>query len=708
MTKRADLSLEASADGELDAIWPLLRSVTGLDFRLYQRAKVARQVARRMALLKIASISRYSRFLRKNMAEAIALTENVCSDATAFFRDPECFQALRKQVLPKLRLVRHGGGPVRIWVPGCSTGEEVYSLAMLLLEGLEERGNRAKIQIFGTDISERAIAHARAGIFSEAAVADVSARRLKRFFTKTVNGYQVRRSVREICVFARQDLAEDPPFSRLDLVSCRNVLTSMCVDLRKRTLSVFHYALKPGGFLFLGKSESALACPPGFEVQSRKHALFLRTPGARKRDRQAPPAPLAERNRLARLERELAASRQYIQALIRRHQDTQEQMSAASEELQATNEDLVCTNEELQSAKEELQTSNEELSTLNQELQVLTSDLTNLLVGVDIPVLVLDGELRIRRFTPMAEKLLSLIPPDIGRPFSQLALPLELTDWDELIAEVTGRGRSVEREVRHRNGRWYSLRIRPYKTEDGRTDGLIAVFVDIDLIKRALDEVHESRREIHALAASLLTAQEDERRRVSRELHDELCQQLASLAFDIGGLAAATPDGAGTRLRSFQGRAVRAAEEARHLAYQLHPSTLDDLGLAVSLKALCEELPQPAGTAVSFTAINLPDSVPGEIASCIYRVSQEALWNIAKHSRAMHASVTLAGREDSLVLSAEDDGIGFDPRIVKGRGGLGMVSMEERARIVNGRLSVESQPGRGTRITLVVALPGNA
>src|ERR1700687_4164430 len=137
MAIRADLSPEASADGELDSIWPILRSVTGVDFRLYQRAKVVRQVARRMALLKIASVSGYARFLRKNMAEAIALTDNVCSDATTFFRDPECFQALRKQVLPNLRLARHGGGPVRIWVPGWSTGEELYSLAVVLLSGLD-------------------------------------------------------------------------------------------------------------------------------------------------------------------------------------------------------------------------------------------------------------------------------------------------------------------------------------------------------------------------------------------------------------------------------------------------------------------------------------------------------------------------------------------------------------------------------------------
>src|SRR6185436_14015405 len=172
-----------------------------------------------------------------------------------FFRDPECFHALRKRVLTKLRVRKSGGGSVRIWVAGCATGEEVYSIAMLLLEELGEQANRIKIQIFGTDIQERAVEHARAGFYTEAAVAGVSPVRLKRFFVQSDHGYQIQKSIRDLCVFARHDLAKDPPFSKLDLVSCRNVLIYMGPPLQKRLLSVFQYALKPGGFLFLGNSE---------------------------------------------------------------------------------------------------------------------------------------------------------------------------------------------------------------------------------------------------------------------------------------------------------------------------------------------------------------------------------------------------------------------------------------------------------------------
>jgi two-component system CheB/CheR fusion protein len=844
--------LEA-ADGELDNICQLLRAATGVDFRLYKQATVGRRVARRMAVQKIASLKRYAQFIKKNPVEAAALADDIFIHVTGFFRDPECFQALRRQVFPRLRFAGPAGDAIRIWVPGCSTGEEVYSIAMLLLEDLDEQPNRTKIQMFGTDISDRAVEHARAGSYSEAALAGVSPGRLKRFFTKGDYGYQIHKSVRDMCVFARHDLAKDPPFSNLDLISCRNVLIYMGAALQKRTLSIFQYALRPGRFLFLGKSEFISACPDAFGVESRKHKLFSRKPPAapayrfhppgsgireqratlprapqdlaldfRKEaeqvlmERYTPPAlvvdadlqivhfqgdtsrflapatgrpsfhllkllrpefvvdlraavqkarkdgvtartsdallkheggyravhlevnPLPqrqgrepdflvvfeetepapaergrqrdrarEREKVAALERELASTREYVRSLAGEHEAAQEEMRATNEEILSNNEELQSTNEELETAQEELQSSNEELTTLNDELQnrnaeqnVLTNDLTNLLTGVDIPVLVLDGDLRIRRFTPVAETVLNLIPGDVGRPFSHIASNLDVTDWDKLLVEVTGHERSVEREVRDRNGNWYSLRMRPYRASDNRIDGVLVVLLDIDLVKR--------NAEIHALAARLLTAQEEERRRVSRELHDDLCQQLASLAFDIGGLAAdmPSPDGAGTSLRALQQRVVKAAEEARHIAYQMHPSALDNLGLAVALEALCKELPQSNGTAVKFNARNLPDSVPKEIASCLYRVLQEGLRNIAKHSNAKHASVQVIGRKGSIVLSLEDDGVGFDGQVVKGRGGLGMVSMAERARIVNGKISVKSRPGHGARITLVVMLPG--
>jgi two-component system, chemotaxis family, CheB/CheR fusion protein len=942
----------------LEKIYTLLRSTTGVDFRLYKQPTVSRRVARRMALQKVASLGDYLRLLNRNPSEIKALSDDIFIHVTGFFRDPECFQALRKVVFPKLRLNRRPD-PVRVWVPGCSTGEELYSIAMLLLESLGVNANQTKIQMFGTDISESAVERARAGIYSEAAVRGVSPARLKRFFVKIEHGYQINKDVRGLCVFARHDLASDPPFSRLDLISCRNVLIYAGPGLQSRILSAFQYALKPGGSLFLGKSEAISAYSSIFAPEDRNHKIFSRKPNATRArrfdwrmddhkppgvppaigplhvpadfqkqteqvllQRYAPPALMIDSNlhilhiqgdlgpylilptgpptvhllkmlrpefvldlrravskaqkdgtiaatkvirfdhnrqscavRLevspmgksnggkadllvvframlppelpspkasakgrtkkdSNLERELAATREYLSSLIAEHETAQEQMKAAHEEILSSSEELQSTNEELETAKEELQSSNEELLTLNEELlhrnldlSVLTNDLNNVLVGVDIPVVVLDAGLHIRRFTPLAGRLLNLIETDVGRPFSDVASSLAVSDWDALFAEVIGTVRPIEREVKDKTGRWLSLRVRPYRTSDNKIDGVIVILLDTDMMRRELEEsrdysqmllesaeqaivaadadqkivlingaaekmfgygraallgkplnlllpaehegcrkdgtrfplevslssvdragvkltvafmtdITERRRleklsetyraEIRALAAQLITAQEEERRRVSRELHDSLCQKLASLALDVENLAAALPPPAAMRdrLQDLGARAIKVSEEARHIAYELHPSVLDDLGLVVSLKALCDEFSKTnTKMHVTFKAGKLPVSLPQQIASGLYRIAEESLRNVAKHAKAKRLSVELAARDHGLVLSLHDDGRGFAPQAVKGKGGLGLVSIGERARIMGGTVAVESEPGHGTRIAVNVPLP---
>lgn len=974
---------EVPEGSELDNICLHLRSAAGVDFRMYKQATLRRRIARRMALRKIASLHKYAQILKHDPEEARALADDIFIHVTSFFRDPECFQVLRKRVLAKLCMKRPADVPVRIWAPGCSTGEEVYSIAMLLLEELGNRTGRTKIQIFGTDVQARAVEHARAGIYSAAAISGVSSARLKRFFSQADHGYRIQKFVRDLCVFARHDLASDPSFSRMDLISCRNVLIYMGPALQKRVLSIFQYALKPGGFLFLGKSEAVGDYSDAFTADDRKHRIFLRkataTPlhafqGAAERfrepdaappripapsatddlrketesvllDHYAPPALIVDpdlhivhfqgdispylapatgqpsfhllkmlrpelvvdlrtaiykarkegavvhkdgvqfehlgrramvrlevrplrklngkkrdllvvfqkaelvaidegaktagghagtkraRERTERLDRELTSTREHLRGMIAENQIVQEEMKAANEEILSSNEELQSTNEELETAQEELQSSNEELITLNEELQhrnaeltILTNDLNNLLVGVDIPVLVLDADLRVRRFTPMAGASLNLIGGDVGRPFSNIASTLDVTDWNELFSEVTDRGRSIEREVTDRGGHRYSMRVRPYKTGDNRIEGVLVVLLDTDLVSRtrdkasdyarvivetihdalvvlddelrvvtanqsfcslfgisrqniegraffaaplrqllqdvlskgaelknfeidqdfpeigrrrlvvnahqiyetrtiliAIEDITERKRleqaaqthaeKVQALAASLLTAQEEERRRVSRELHDEIGQQLASLAFDIGTYAAELPsrEDAPGRLRALQARVVKASEVARHIAYELHPSVLDDLGLVASLRSLCKEFCDRSGnTALEFSDTALPSAIPREVASCLYRIAQESLQNVLKHANAKRVSVKIAFRRDTLVLTIADDGAGFDPAAVKGRGGMGLIGMEERARLVQGKLSFRAKPGRGTRIAVKVPLPGGS
>jgi two-component system, chemotaxis family, CheB/CheR fusion protein len=625
-----------------------LRAATGVDFDSYKKATIQRRVARRMVLKKVEGLDSYAQLLQRDRGELDALYEDIFIHVTSFFRDPEAIQALRRIFKSGMRPSQSRGQALRVWVPGCSSGEEAYSIAMVLQEALGKNPNQPRLQVFGTDISEQSVERARVGIYPEAAMVHISAARRTRFFVKVERGYQIAKSVREICVFAKHDLTSDPPFSRLDLISCRNVLIYMGSVLQKKVLESFHYALQPGGRLFLGKSESPGAHTNLFSVEDGRNKIYSRKPGAlplrqavaapssevsrthavshpaprvfdlrseaerilleqfvpatlvvdpdlnivhfygdtspylapaageasfhllrmvrpelvvdlrtaiqqAKKDgisvrkgirfknndgvstvdlevapikdgdskvsdllvvirAGAAPAPAARKEgpgpalkgsagaEIARLERELAATRKQIRALVEDYEAAKEEMLAVNEETLSNSEELQSANEELETAKEELQSSNEELTTLNEELQnrnlelgQLTNDLGNLLVGVDIPVVILDGDRRIRRFTQSAEQVFSLIPTDVGRPFTDIASRLDIANWEELISEAIGQQHFVERETRDRQGHWYNLRMRPYRAGEQKVGGVLIALLDIDSVKRSLDELREAR-----------------------------------------------------------------------------------------------------------------------------------------------------------------------------------------------------------------------
>ncbi len=660
--KRTAAVLEAEPPfvgaADLQKILYILRTATGVDFSLYKTGTIKRRVARRMVLHKIDSLERYGSYLEQNEIEVAALYQDIFIHVTSFFREPETFAALQRKVLPKLMADRPQSEPLRIWVPGCSTGEEAYSIAITILEFLEQhkRASGAAVQIFGTDISAPAVDSARSGTYSETAVANVSPERLKRFFVKVGDSYQIGKHVRERCVFARHDVGKDPPFSRLDLISCRNVLIYMSAALQERVFSFFHYALKPAGFLLLGKSEAPGSSAHLFIQEESKRKIYSRNPGAaaarsslapsdhpkaparaaaavtgaafdlqkaverivwqryapaalvvdaglqvlhfegnagpylapargpatlnvlklvreelaldlrtalhRAKKEEAPvrrdgvrfpqdggsktvnleviplkgrhakgadflilieevpareaaePRGAGEAHELVHLKQELASTREHLQSIIESQEATNEALTVEHEEVLSANEELQSTNEELETAKEELQSSNEELSTLNEELQnrnaelgQLANDLSNLLVGVSIPVIIVGGDRRIRRFTPAAEPLLNLIPADVGRPISNIRPNIDVPDLDSLISEVSGKGSLLEREVQSRDGHWYSLRMRPYKTAEDKIDGVLMALMDIDVIKRGLDRARLSLGDAVAerdLSASLL------------------------------------------------------------------------------------------------------------------------------------------------------------------------------------------------------------
>ncbi|MEP0908854.1 ATP-binding protein [Leptolyngbya subtilissima ST-M1] len=245
------------ADDALTTIFALLRTMKGVDFTFYKSKTIDRRMQRRMLLYKLDTLEDYAQHLQEHPAEVQALHDEILIHVTSFFRDPDTFEQLKAQVFPTISQNKAADTPIRIWVAGCSTGEEVYSIAICLLEFFSDRATVPPIQIFATDISEAAIAKARAGVYLESQMGGVSPERLSRFFFPVAaGGYQISSAVRELCVFARHDLGSDPPFSNLDLISCRNVLIYLSSALQERIIAIFHYSLNLNGFLVLGASES--------------------------------------------------------------------------------------------------------------------------------------------------------------------------------------------------------------------------------------------------------------------------------------------------------------------------------------------------------------------------------------------------------------------------------------------------------------------
>ena len=262
----------------MQKIFILLRAQTGHDFSQYKQNTIARRVERRMAVGQIERMDEYVRFLQQTPQEVEALFRDLLIGVTSFFRDPEAFKALEEQVIPRLFDDKHPGAAVRVWVPGCSTGEEAYSIAILLQEHLEALKQSYKVQVFATDIDSQAIEQARAGTYPASIAADVPMERLARFFTLKPDGsaYRVHKVIRDMLVFAEQDVTKDPPFSHLNLISCRNLLIYMGRELQKKVISLCHYALNQDGFLFLGNSETIGEFVDLFGIVDRKWKLYRR------------------------------------------------------------------------------------------------------------------------------------------------------------------------------------------------------------------------------------------------------------------------------------------------------------------------------------------------------------------------------------------------------------------------------------------------
>ncbi len=638
---RTEVMPEDKGLSALGKVVILLRNHSGNDFSFYKRNTLYRRIERRMGIHQISKMAAYVRYLQENSQELDLLFKELLIGVTNFFRDPAAWEHLCKHALPTLLASRSPGQALRAWVPGCSTGEEAYSLAIVLKEAVEALRPRRKItiQIFATDLDRNAIDKARSGFFLANIAADLSEARLKRFFTKEDHGYRVRKEIREMVIFAPQNLIMDPPFTKLDILSCRNLLIYLSSDVQKKLIPLFHYSLTPGGILFQGSAEtvgdftdlfapmggasrtywrkesvlrsepvsfpsSFSAGPPisfearpsgrppaslqslaeelivqeyappavlvsdqgdllyvsgrtgkylepaagkanlnifamareglryelsdGFQKALRKkervvlRGLKVGTNGGtqfvdvslQQLDKPGPlqglvmivftdlPAPVAvptasrssgpvgRSPRIAELEQELLHVKGEARATHEEMQTSQEEFRSANEELQSTNEELQSTNEELTTSKEEMQSMNEELQTVNSELQLkvdelsqASNDMKNLLDSTDIATLFLDKQLKVRRFTPQTANIIKLIPGDAGRPITDLASNLRYPELTEDARGVLHKLVAVEKPIAALDGRWFSVRIMPYRTLDDRIDGVVITFSNISVSK---------------------------------------------------------------------------------------------------------------------------------------------------------------------------------------------------------------------------------
>lgn len=968
---------EAAPKGENERrkIYRTLHGATGVDFTHYKSSTIWRRIRRRMMLLKLDSLEAYTSHLQKHRDEVDALFQDMLIHVTGFFRDPEVFEALKREVFPNLVKDRPAGTPIRVWISGCSTGEEAYSVAMVLLEFLSELSVSHAVQIFATDVNEAALEKARQGEYLESIATDVSPERLRRFFMKMPHGYRINKSVRDLCIFARHDIGKDPPFSRLDLITCRNLLIYLGPVLQKRILPIFHYALKSTGYLLLGSSETIGSFAEYFSLVDKKHKLYRARPSARphtldlggrtsadvwpargetetelndgfdlqkeanrilltrfsppgiiidddfkvvhfhgrtgrylepapgnaslnlarmareglhvelraavqeaRRSRHsvrkrgvlmkqnahmvavdidvipikgpaaspgyclvlfqdAAPAipaesgkaakerkgrlipPKAARREINQLKDELSQTRHTLQSTIEELEATNEELRSANEESLSSNEELQSTNEELETAKEELQSANEELTTLNEELQnrnnalnIVNNDLINLLGSVDIPIVMLGSDLRIRRFTPSAEELMNIVNADIGRPVGDIKLKFELPGFQKLIADAIDNTAVRKLDVQALDGNWYSMRIRPYKTTDHKIDGAVVNWLEVTGMKQALDETtkrykflfernlagvfyvqdgrvldcnetfarilgHSSREEalqakdlnasisrkdqaefhdrlvreknlnneliaikrkdgrdawivasatltddggtaglavditkqvqmekqLSKLTRYLMKESDDRRRQLARELHDQLGSSLGALLASLAAISHQhqTEKELHRSLSRFQKQLQNCIKEVQTVSYLQHPLIIEQLGLAAAVRWYAEDFSKRTKIRMEVSIPYSMDRMDEKIEIALYRIIQECLTNVQRHSGSKAARVTLEARNGRITAEIRDSGKGFIPN----KESMGIMGMRERMKELGGDLEVESGED-GTTVRAVLNLAG--
>ncbi len=628
----------APAPTVVQEILVLLRGHSGHDFSPYKPEVLVQRIARRMQFAQIATLLDYQRFLREHAHERTQLFRDLLLDATDFFREPESYAALADHVIPLLFRGRRRTDQIRVWVAGCASGEEAYTVAMLLSEYADRLRDPPRLQVFASDVDADELREARAGIYPRAIAEDVSADRLRRFFTRENDQYRVADELRTIILFSKHNLLRDPPFSRIDLICCRTVLGRLNPEAREQILDAFHFALRPAGHLFLGPSDDPDL--RRFTVVDREHRLFERSRSATipaaaplpatieapatteppsgyrsLLDRYTPPSVLVDDNldvvhatpnaraylqephdgnrsvlrlihpvlssplhaailaarevgrgsvtrvvrfeengveraielrvratrngeapavlvtlddlasdidvsalstrseqRVERLEDDLEMAREQLRTTISQYERALDELRDSNEELRVMNEQLRSATGELDSGRAELHAVNEQLLDVIRDLRAKINDVSRsngdlqaLVTSAQLPVLFLDAELRIERFTPRVQALFNVIASDAGRPLGHITHRLEPNDLLVAAAEVLRTHQGVDREIRTRDGRQYLARLGPYRLPGERVGGVVLTFFDVTDLRSTEEALHRSEEALHASEQRLTT-----------------------------------------------------------------------------------------------------------------------------------------------------------------------------------------------------------
>ena len=881
---------QEKAETEFKKISAMLKTSFGIDFSHYRETTINRRITRRMVINKVENIKTYVEYLRTHPNELQALFDDLLIGVTSFFREPDTFLALKEKVFPELLKIKSPKEFMRVWVPGCSTGEEVYSLAISIQEFLEEKAIAdTRVQVFGTDANEKNIEKARQGTYPKSLEDNVSVNRLKRFFTSYNGHYRIAKLIRDMCIFAKQDITIDPPFSNIDLIMCRNVLIYFDSYLHNRVLPIFHYGLKPNGFLVLGESESVGKFQSIFEpitpkgliyrkkqaqpqamlsegtfipfvakrtltplgkadllnvlgervdhlitteygpatllvnhnldilvfrgdvapylspesgvaslnvtkiirkelrsqvqtavYRSRKEKkAFKETVRFKQKGQQKTinieirPLETAEYDepfylilfeeancqdahsqleteaaissvemenlkdrQIRELREDLEATKQSLQTLVEGHEATNEELRSSMEEVQSSNEELQSTNEELETAKEELQSGNEELQTLNEELKNrnqalgrLNDDLTNLQTNTDIAVVIVDNNLKIRRFTTSTQALLRILPSDVGHSITNINPGFYIEDLENMITEVIAKLTVVNREVAGAEDRCYEMRVRPYLTEDKKVDGAVLSFTDITERRKAEEKLDEYRKNLEKLVEERTNQLKDSERlaaigatagMVGHDIRNPL-QTITSDVYLAKTELASTPESEGKK------SALECLEEIEEsLGYinkvvadlQDFSRTIRPVAQETDLKRLIENLVlkshAPKNIKV-FSQVNDDSKKIVADADLLTRILGNLVSN-AVQAMPKGGKLSIHAYRDGgdYVIAIKDTGVGI-PEEVKGKlftplfstkakgQGFGLAVVRRMTEALGGTVTFESQEGNGT--TFVVRLP---